>query len=114
MQKELPDFDTLMELAKTDPEGLEKLRQEHVAAIINSAPPETRRRLQGLQFQIDAQRRIHSSPMAACIKVSQMMYDSFTNLRYLLNEMSSPNSREPAQDLLMEPESAQVIQFRGR
>lgn len=113
MYKELPDFDTLMELARKDPQGLEKLRQEHVDAVIESAPPATQRRLRGLQFQIDAQRRLHPTPLAACMKVSQMMFDSFTELRYLLNEFSNnPNKREPAQELLLEPALADVLEFR--
>lgn len=109
MNKELPDFDTLKDLAKNDPDSLERLRQEHVAAIINRAPPEIQQRLRGLQFQIDAQRKIHSSPMAACIKISQMMYESFTELRVMLNEVGSPKESKATE---LEPKLAEILEFR--
>jgi len=89
MQQELPDFDTLKQLAEHNPEALEILRQQHIDALIESAPENTQHRLRGLQFQIDAQRRIHPTPMAACIKLSQMMHESFSDLRYLLNEFTN-------------------------
>jgi len=34
----LPDFDTLMQLAKDDPEALERLRQNSIAELLDSAP----------------------------------------------------------------------------
>lgn len=115
MQLELPDFDTLKHMAETDPEGLEELRQKHVTALIDSAPAKLRPRLQGLQFQVDAQRRIHhASPMASCIKISQMMYDSFTQMRYLLNGIVGEELPRVKQPAAADAQPAKVIQFRGR
>jgi len=85
MQLELPNFDVLKKMAESDPEGLEQLRQQYVNEIIDTAPEKARRKLRGLQFQIDAQRQIHTTPLAACIKISQMMYESFSELRFMLN-----------------------------
>lgn len=89
---DFPDFDTLLKLAKEQPEELERFRQEQVELIINQAPDDCQRRLRGLQFQIDAQRQLHNdSPMGACVKISQMMHESFSELRGWLNNITGSN-----------------------
>ena len=83
--RKLPDFD---ELKNMSPEEIEKVRQECVNDIIESCEDEDqKRRLKGLQFQIDMERRKAKTPMAACIKISEMMHDSFHKLREALNEL---------------------------
>ena len=82
----LPEFDELLRLAEKNPERLEALRAEMCEQLILDAPAEYRRRLRGLQFQIDMERQKASTPMAACIKISEMMHDSFGRLRDALNE----------------------------
>ncbi|MGI1678649.1 MAG: DUF3135 domain-containing protein [Cellvibrionaceae bacterium] len=115
MPLELPDFDTLKNLAEKDPEALEALRQKHVSSLIESAPAHHQQRLKGLQFQIDAQRKIHTNPLSACIKISQMMHDSFGEMRLLLNSMVDGNisdrTNTKSDDISHSP--GQVIQFRG-
>ncbi|EAT11550.1 DUF3135 domain-containing protein [Bermanella marisrubri] len=81
MQKPLPSFEQLKEMAKANPDALERLRQEHVQAAINAAPEQYRKRLEGLQFQIDGQRRIAKNPMSSCITISKMMHDSLHKLK---------------------------------
>ncbi len=115
MSLELPDFDTLKELADKDPEALEALRQKHINSLIENAPQQHQQRLKGLQFQIDAQRKIHNTPLGACIKISQMMHESFHEMRALLNGIAD-NSTSRKSDLSnvdMPASQAQVIQFRG-
>lgn len=100
-------FDQLMELAQSDPQALEHYRQQQVAAVINGAPQYLRSRLEGLQFQIDAQRTLHSSPIGACLKLSQMMQDSFHQLQDLLGGVADGKpitTQEP-------PKSAKVLPF---
>lgn len=93
----LPNFDTLVTLAKQDPNALEDLRQTHVERLINNSPRCFQQRLRGLQFQIDAHRKLHShSPMGSCLKISQMMHESFAELRSWLNQMSGLN--DPLRD----------------
>lgn len=89
-QQEELSFDQLVELAEKDPEGLERYRQQQIKAVIDEAPEYLRQRLEGLQFQIDAQRKIHKSPMGVCIKISQMMHQSFDQLSHVLNQFSDP------------------------
>lgn len=83
--KDLPDFDELVRLAKEDPEELERIRAEAVETLINKAPLESQRRLRGLQFQVDMERQKAKNPMDSCIRVSKMMHDSFNTLRDALN-----------------------------
>ncbi len=85
-------FDELLELAQTDPQALELYRQQQIDALLNDAPQYLRSRLEGLQFQIDAQRTLHPSPMGACLKLSQMMQDSFHHLQDLLSDMANGDS----------------------
>ena len=89
MPPQLPDFDTLKEIAEANPAALESFRDQLIRTTIMRAPAETRSRLRGLQFQIDSQRRLHSSPMGSCVKISSMMQDSFLNLIELLNRCRS-------------------------
>lgn len=86
MNYTLPEFDKLKEMAQNDPEGLERLRMQLCNQLIQSAPEAYRRKLRGLQFRVDMERRRAKSPMAACIAISAMMHDSFDQLRQALNE----------------------------
>jgi len=90
MYKSLPSYEELREMAQKDPEALERLRLEHVRATINSAPEKYRQRLSGLQFQIDGQRRLAKSPMAACLRISKMMHDSLHELKAVIEEEENP------------------------
>jgi len=71
------DFDEWRILAISDPEGFEARRRKVLQAAIERAPEKCQRRLQGLQWRIDIVRRHSASPMAACISLSDMMWESF-------------------------------------
>lgn len=87
--KELPPFEELTRLAKEDPEELERLRQREVNKLIDQAPERLKKKLQGIQFKVDSQRRIAKNPMDSCIRISNLMKESFENLRVALNEASN-------------------------
>ncbi|WP_363317840.1 DUF3135 domain-containing protein [uncultured Amphritea sp.] len=53
--------------------------------IVSCARPENRRHLRQLQCRIDAIRYRAKTPIAACIKISQMMHDELWCLRQALN-----------------------------
>lgn len=110
MLPDLPDFETLRKMAEKDPQALEKLRTDHVNALIDSAPLQQQRRLRGLQFQIDAQRKIHHNPLSACVKISQMMHESFAQLRYALNDATGQEPRRPQQEAVA-GNAAQIIEL---
>lgn len=72
------DFDRWMQLSQDDPERFEKLRRQVIEEQISKATPANQARLRGLQFQIDAKRRISGSALGACIEISGMMFDHFS------------------------------------
>ncbi|MBL4794320.1 MAG: DUF3135 domain-containing protein [Pseudomonadales bacterium] len=118
----LPEFDELVRLAKTDPEALESLRADMCEKLILEAPADIRRRLRGLQFKIDMERERTKTPMAACIKISEMMHDSFGRLRDALNEAQGAQAgtlTDVSKDInrqaeaAPEPRAADIIQFPG-
>jgi hypothetical protein len=117
MMSNYPSFNDLLKLAQENPVALEKFRQEQVELIINRAPIKHQQRLRGLQFQIDAQRASHvNSPMGACLKISQMMHDSFNDLRAWIGDISACNDifgHELSNDVHNRPHNAKIIKFTG-
>ncbi|WP_101759346.1 DUF3135 domain-containing protein [Oceanicoccus sp. KOV_DT_Chl] len=92
MTPDMPNFDTLLELAQNNPDELEKLRNELADQIISSASQSVYQRLLGLQFQINSTRRLSKTPLAACIRISEMMQQSFDELREALNKPAPPTA----------------------
>lgn len=70
------DSDEMARLAQDDPDSFERRRQEMLTKVIEQATPEIQRRLHGLQWQIDQVRNTASNPMASCVRISKMMWDS--------------------------------------
>lgn len=68
------DFDTWAELARTDPDAFERMRLAAIDSVIDSAPVENRERLRRLQWRIDQERKLARTPMAACLRISRMMW----------------------------------------
>ena len=110
----LLDFEELLRLAQSNPDKLEQLRIQWCEKIIHDAPSEYRRKLRGLQFRIDMERRKAKSPMAACISLSGMMHDSFDSLRYALNDATDTTGHNAmfGEDMQSTPELATVLPFR--
>jgi hypothetical protein len=106
----LPEFDELAEMARQDPEGLETLRQRLCNELIEQAPPHVQRRLRGLQFQIDAQRRLAKTPLQACMRISDMMHESFAELRAALHLLTGADTAQAQRE---PPAPARVLQFRA-
>lgn len=111
MRYVLPEFDQLREMAQKDPEGLERLRVQLCDQLIQSAPEAYRRKLRGLQFRVDMERRRAKTPMAACIAISGMMHDSFDRLRQVLNEAVS-NASSSTSSQADSATAAKVLPFR--
>lgn len=102
---DLPSFDELLSLAQQDPNKLESLRKELVASTINSAPDDMQERLKGLQFTIDMEVRRSKNPMSSCMKLSELMHESFGKLRTALGNEGpaiSPNIDTPADVICFE------------
>ena len=82
------DFDAWRRLAEQDPEGFERHRRRTLRAAIQRAPGRRRRRLEGLQWRVDLERRRASCPMAACVRLSNMMWESVAGDNGLLETLN--------------------------
>lgn len=104
------DFGCWMHLARTDPQAFERRRREVLDQVIRNAAPSRRRRLQGLQARIDLERQRARTPMAACLRLSSMMWDSVhDDLLPLLARLSLPDTPAPAPGSTQR--SARIIPF---
>lgn len=81
-------FETMMNMAKDDPEAFERLRQKMIDEVIDDAPESNKRRLIGLQWRVDQERRLAKDPMTACMKISNMMWESVTAEGGLLDNLN--------------------------
>lgn len=68
------DFDAWADMARNDPKAFEAMRLAAIEAVIESAPEANRERLRRLQWRIDQERRLARTPMAACLRISRMMW----------------------------------------
>ena len=93
MLPRLPEFDVLVEMARNDPDRLEAMRKDLVQQVIDSSSSEDmRRRLAGVQFRVDAERSRAGTPLAACIRISEMMCQSLAELhRSMVAPETHPN-----------------------
>lgn len=105
------DFDEWVRLAQDDPDAYEDKRKEIIQQVIESTSPEIKRRMQGLQWQIDQIRSTSANPMASCLRISQMMWDSVLGDEGLLKHMEQLNSPDLPQ--LNKPKTtAKVIKMK--
>jgi len=90
------DFDTAMELARTDPEAFEQYRKDVIEALIARAPERNQQHLRRLQWRIEQERKRASNPLSACVKLYRMMWESFAGecglIDALQNTRNSPHS----------------------
>jgi hypothetical protein len=86
------DFDQWAALARDDPAAFEAMRQTTIDTFISSAPPDRQQRLRRLQWRIDQERRRAATPLAGCVRISRMMWNSLVGrggLRERLAELGS-------------------------
>jgi len=81
------DFHEWACLAKTDPEAFEQLRAKCIDQFI-CASGKHKRRLEGLQFKIDAKRKLSHTADKALVVISQMMVKSLNELGDELKSLS--------------------------
>jgi len=74
------DFDYWLQLAQDDPIHFESLRSEVLEDCIQRSSGAQQPRLRGLQWRIDRIREKAQNPMSACISISNMMWETFSDL----------------------------------
>ena len=97
MRHKLPAFDVLVDMARNDPQKLENLRLRLTRSVIEGAATEQKRkRLEGLQFRVDLERKRARSPLAAAIKISEMMCHSLADLhRSMVTPLVAEEDQQP-------------------
>jgi len=103
------DFDEAMELARKDPEAFEQYRRDVIEALIARAPERNRQHLRCLQWRIEQERKLASNPIAACVKLYQMMWDSFAGESGLVDTIH--NVRNSAHSMESLQPKAKVLSF---
>ncbi len=105
------DFDLWSRVAREQPGRFEEMRRAAIDEVIAKAPREQQRRLRGLQWRIDQERRLAKSPLGACIRISHMMWESVSapgGLLDSLKRLESPRSPQPQPA----PGIAEVVRIR--
>ena len=91
------NFEYWVKLASTDPQKFEQLRQDKISAIIENSTSHRQKRLRGLQWRIDQIREQHKkSPTAACLAISELMWETFEHLADLLQSQAKNGLSSPA------------------
>ncbi len=109
------DFDTWSAIARTDPQTFEQMRLAAIQAAIGSAPEANRERLRRLQWRIDQERRLARTPLAACVRISRMMWRAVlgpNGLHERFAELHGVVSGRAADSTGGPTPCAQVIAFR--
>ncbi len=119
----LPDFDTLRNLARNDPEALENLRVALCERVIHEAPEHAKPRLRGLMFQINSRRKLARNDLEAAESISEMMNDSLQRMQAMLKDLRTIQSesillstRQGTDEFSAEHErrdTAKIIPFRS-
>lgn len=82
------DFEAWAKVARENPEEFERRRQQEIRKVID-ARPDLRHRLEGLQFRIDAERKLARTPLKACLRVSTLMWNCFYDLKEQLDGLAA-------------------------
>jgi len=93
---DLPDFDYLVSLAEKHPDKLEALRHRYNRHLIDAAPDYLKRRLEGLLFKVDMEKRRSKNTTQCCIKLSELMMDSFVDMQTAIKHLRLSRASEMA------------------
>jgi Protein of unknown function (DUF3135) len=91
-------FDEWAKLAHHDPLAFESARRQVLQSLIESMPLTQRRRLEGLQWQIDRERELASNPLASCLKISSLMWDKVLGANGLVDNLEQLSGAKPPRE----------------
>lgn len=84
----LADWEEWVKLARENPEKFEKERKAAIEELIMSQPLPYRHRSRQLQWKIDAIRQTSPNPLSSCIRIYDMLMDSFYGPKGLLQAIN--------------------------
>ncbi len=97
MQSTTPfDFDAWAALARQDPQAFEIQRSCVLEAAILDAPPEKQPRLRRTQWKLDQIRRCSATPLAACLRMQQLLWESVAGEDGLLERLQQLAGKDHA------------------
>ena len=101
------DFDSWATLAQTDQNAFELKRKKILEAVIAEAPARNQTQLRRMQCKLDRIREIAPTPVAACVRMQELMWESVLGDNGLLDRLQqSPTSSPPSAN------SAKILEFR--
>jgi hypothetical protein len=101
------DFDTWARLAHADPLAFELKRKTTLEAVISDAPARSQAQLRRMQWKLDRIRDIAPTPLAACVRMQEMMWESVLGHDGLLARLGQlPATEYPP------PATADILDFR--
>ena len=106
------NFDEWMQLAKDDPEAFEQQRLNTLQNAISSSSNSSQKRLKGLQWQIDQVCKTSRTPMAACLNISRMMWQTVQGEEGLVDTLNQLTGKTPPKRKVTH--SADVVPFRTK
>ena len=83
-------FEEWSDLASSDPQAFEKLRQDVISEFLGQLPEKQQPRLRRLQWRIDRIRERSDNPMAATLNLYSMMWDSVAGDGGMLAVLENP------------------------
>jgi len=102
----------MSDMAKRDPTEFESTRLVAIEELIASVPEDRQGKLRCLQWRIDQERRISSTPLEACIRISNMMWDRLAGDDGLLEQIKSLKDPDVYKKKVAAPRfQAEVIPF---
>ncbi|MFV2059426.1 MAG: DUF3135 domain-containing protein [Gammaproteobacteria bacterium] len=107
MRRYRVDFDKWAELARRNPQAFEKLRSQFLANALNHITDSKRHKFECLQWRVDKIRQTTKTPLSACIKISQLMWDSFDELQQQYTDENSYTNKASQPD-----KSAKILPFQ--
>jgi len=84
------DFDAWTNLFCDDPQAFEKQRTRAIEQLIRQAPAHKQQRLRCLQWKLDQIRRISPTPLAASVRMNQLLWESLAGADGLLDRLQRP------------------------
>lgn len=105
------NFEAWAKLARENPEEFERRREREIREVIDACP-DLRHRLEGLQFRIDAERKLARTPLKACLRISTLMWNSFYDLKDRLDGLAAGIRSAESLAAAPAPRRADIIPLR--
>jgi len=104
------DFEHWVKLAEQDPAQFEDLRSQTINNAIDELPEDKQLMLRRLQWKVDRVRELKSTPMAACLAITDMMWDTFYDLNRSYQWLGDRGNKKAQLEALPK---ASILKFPG-